>query len=120
MFMRLGGHTPIVLFFFLMIRRPPRSTLFPYTTLFRSGEIRDRAPDPGRRAPRHARERHDPAHALGDRVVARALRMRPGLAEARHRDGDDRRVHGAHLRVADPGAVGAPREKVPHAARPAP
>src|ERR1035437_10711376 len=26
----------MVLFFFLMIRRPPRSTLFPYTTLFRS------------------------------------------------------------------------------------
>src|SRR5690348_17123578 len=26
---------PIVFFFFLMIRRPPRSTLFPYTTLFR-------------------------------------------------------------------------------------
>src|SRR2546427_6968715 len=26
----------IVFFFFLMIRRPPRSTLFPYTTLFRS------------------------------------------------------------------------------------
>src|SRR6476661_11039459 len=25
------------IFFFLMIRRPPRSTLFPYTTLFRSG-----------------------------------------------------------------------------------
>src|SRR5256885_15352668 len=29
---RLGINT----FFFLMIRRPPRSTLFPYTTLFRS------------------------------------------------------------------------------------
>src|SRR3712207_6915567 len=28
------------LFFFLMIRRPPRSTLFPYTTLFRSREAR--------------------------------------------------------------------------------
>src|SRR5256885_17173746 len=28
-----------VLFFFLMIRRPPRSTLFPYTTLFRSQEV---------------------------------------------------------------------------------
>src|SRR5436853_7934005 len=27
---------PIFSFFFLMIRRPPRSTLFPYTTLFRS------------------------------------------------------------------------------------
>src|SRR2546427_6504693 len=32
-------HTIYYLFFFLMIRRPPRSTLFPYTTLFRSLEI---------------------------------------------------------------------------------
>src|SRR2546430_12354661 len=34
----------LLLFFFLMIRRPPRSTLFPYTTLFRShlfGDGRD-------------------------------------------------------------------------------
>src|SRR2546422_10676947 len=31
------GWTPLSsIFFFLMIRRPPRSTLFPYTTLFRS------------------------------------------------------------------------------------
>src|SRR2546428_13194595 len=29
-----------LLFFFLMIRRPPRSTLFPYTTLFRSSRGR--------------------------------------------------------------------------------
>src|SRR5205823_14954253 len=29
----------ILLFFFLMIPRPPRSTLFPYTTLFRSGQV---------------------------------------------------------------------------------
>src|SRR3712207_9508897 len=30
----------MLFFFFLMIRRPPRSTLFPYTTLFRSeGEV---------------------------------------------------------------------------------
>src|SRR3712207_8751145 len=28
-------------FFFLMIRRPPRSTLFPYTTLFRSGTFKE-------------------------------------------------------------------------------
>src|SRR5256885_5836736 len=34
-----------VIFFFLMIRRPPRSTLFPYTTLFRSlGEPHTPAP----------------------------------------------------------------------------
>src|SRR5471030_2446211 len=32
----LGHIITIPLFFFLMIRRPPRSTLFPYTTLFRS------------------------------------------------------------------------------------
>src|SRR5258707_5224177 len=32
--------TLVLLFFFLMIRRPPRSTLFPYTTLFRSPECR--------------------------------------------------------------------------------
>src|SRR6202021_3059224 len=41
-------------FFFLMIRRPPRSTLFPYTTLFRSRGARHspwcpRAHDGGRR-----------------------------------------------------------------------
>src|SRR3989475_8502418 len=36
-----------MLFFFLMIRRPPRSTLFPYTTLFRSLE---QAPGRGRGA----------------------------------------------------------------------
>src|SRR2546430_6389822 len=30
----------VLLFFFLMIRRPPRSTLFPYTTLFRSDSFR--------------------------------------------------------------------------------
>src|SRR2546422_2296672 len=29
----------MLFFFFLMIRRPPRSTLFPYTTLFRSEDI---------------------------------------------------------------------------------
>src|SRR5216683_6629162 len=31
----------VLVFFFLMIRRPPRSTLFPYTTLFRSRLLRD-------------------------------------------------------------------------------
>src|SRR6266436_6885187 len=33
-------------FFFLMLLRPPRSTLFPYTTLFRSGHDRVRVPSP--------------------------------------------------------------------------
>src|SRR5438874_10627868 len=36
----------IVLFFFLMLRPPPRSTLFPYTTLFRSVERIDLVVEP--------------------------------------------------------------------------
>src|SRR6185437_8781231 len=36
-------------FFFLMIRRPPRSTLFPYTTLFRSARPFDGCAAPGAR-----------------------------------------------------------------------
>src|SRR2546430_16775568 len=32
----VAAELPYLFFFFLMIRRPPRSTLFPYTTLFRS------------------------------------------------------------------------------------
>src|SRR5256885_12184792 len=50
-----------MLFFFLMIRRPPRSTLFPYTTLFRSHD----GPDAGaarREADREATPRDEPFH----------------------------------------------------------
>src|SRR2546426_6840255 len=36
LFFLLSLYVCFFLFFFLMIRRPPRSTLFPYTTLFRS------------------------------------------------------------------------------------
>src|SRR2546430_13739722 len=39
------GSCSSVCFFFLMIRRPPRSTLFPYTTLFRSGSAPRRQPE---------------------------------------------------------------------------
>src|SRR2546426_10235263 len=58
----------LLFFFFLMIRRPPRSTLFPYTTLFRShqgrllvggpGEIArlDRLRDQRLLLPRHGRD----------------------------------------------------------------
>src|SRR2546427_6512892 len=54
-----------LLFFFLMIRRPPRSTLFPYTTLFRSTKLLRFAREgaSGRRSPfwifrcRHRRQR---------------------------------------------------------------
>src|SRR5438067_9222533 len=45
------------IFFFLIIRRPPTSTLFPYTTLFRSGDG-GFGNDPGNRA-------QNPAELLG-------------------------------------------------------
>src|SRR3712207_8490145 len=48
-------HHPVanrLFFFFLMIRRPPRSTLFPYTTLFRSPHARAAARSPLPRATR--------------------------------------------------------------------
>src|SRR5256885_10862989 len=56
-----------------MIRRPPRSTLFPYTTLFRSGEAVDE--------PRKAL--HDLAYGLGDVFLAAA----PLVARAQHQEG---------------------------------
>src|SRR5256885_4357243 len=73
-----------MLFFFLMIRRPPRSTLFPYTTLFRS---------------RHAR-----VECLG-RLEAFRYRLAGGCAralgycsaQARCRDRKSTRLNSSHL-----------------------
>src|SRR3712207_9496027 len=54
--------------FFLMIRRPPRSTLFPYTTLFRS---RSPCRSGRRRRPGAARSRSSPPEAgVAGRAVA--------------------------------------------------
>src|SRR2546426_3431298 len=53
-----------------MIRRPPRSTLFPYTTLFRSPPVhRDHVP--GARRPRPDRARVRGSGRLGDRKSTR-------------------------------------------------
>src|SRR5471032_2156809 len=65
-------------FFFLMIRRPPRSTLFPYTTLFRSARRRRHAVDPplrgDRRAPSAARsEEHTSELQSHHDIVCRLL-----------------------------------------------
>src|SRR5438105_12540724 len=49
-------------FFFLMIRRPPRSTLFPYTTLFRSAQLDGQVADAAARV----------EHAGGGEGVGRA------------------------------------------------
>src|SRR5215831_20061285 len=64
----------LVFFFFLMIRRPPRSTLFPYTTLFRSPRARCRL----RVVHRHRR----PAARRGDRKSTRLNSSHLGISYA--------------------------------------
>src|SRR3712207_9102393 len=84
-----------------MIRRPPRSTLFPYTTLFRSERVRVRLAGPAAL----------PVAAVGGRRGAGQLLERrargagvPGAGGQRRRsparaaDGGERRARGAHAR----------------------
>src|SRR2546430_16668978 len=85
-----------MLFFFLMIRRPPRSTLFPYTTLFRSP----------RRVPATGRRRH--------RLPPREL---PRRASVREGDRDAERTHlsrgvAPRLERSERSAPGPPRHRV--------
>src|SRR5260364_119582 len=70
----------LLIFFFLMIRRPPRSTLFPYTTLFRSrewiGRPRSLRSPPGRGADHGAWQRseeHTSELQSPDHLVCRLL-----------------------------------------------
>src|SRR5439155_20210342 len=83
-------------FFFLMLRRPPRSTLFPYTTLFRSHRdglpLRARA---GLRVLRSGRRRR-PASAGRARAPARA-RARGPLR--RRRDRKSTRLNSSHVAI---------------------
>src|SRR6266496_6234561 len=65
----------ISFFFFLMIRRPPRSTLFPYTTLFRSRRL----------GPFRGRRRQDPV---------RLRRWSPG-----RRDRKSTRLNSSHVEI---------------------
>src|SRR5688572_32436233 len=53
-------------FFFLMIRRPPRSTLFPYTTLFRSPSAGGAALIAGLRALEKLGASQEPAGSAGE------------------------------------------------------
>src|SRR3989442_10979691 len=64
-----------IVFFFLMIRRPPRSTLFPYTTLFRSFPERPRCNGADGRPEQQRRD------------------------EARDRDRKSTRLNSSHVRI---------------------
>src|SRR6266511_5737893 len=66
-----NSHTyEFFVFFFLMIRRPPRSTLFPYTTLFRSR-----------------------------RTTCRPCRSPPPTGSARPRDRKSTRLNSSHVKI---------------------
>src|SRR5690242_9770827 len=67
-----------VVLFFLMLPRPPRSTLFPYTTLFRSGRRRGRG------------------HSLGGRRSVRGGRSRP---QQLRRDRKSTRLNSSHMSI---------------------
>src|SRR2546429_8984894 len=70
-------------FFFLMIRRPPRSTLFPYTTLFRS--------------PLHAlRQRRAEAEGFPHRRQGAPLGARPGAGDRGGGDRKSTRLNSSH------------------------
>src|SRR3712207_7264763 len=74
--------------FFLMIPRPPRSTLFPYTTLFRSLGPRARLPRRAQRPPRHGRgARRDPR------------RRRGGGEDEGRRDRKSTRLNSSHANI---------------------
>src|SRR2546422_6176488 len=87
--------TIVFLFFFLMIRRPPRSTLFPYTTLFRSAEpaahnlslLDD---------PLHHLARHVDGYSEADSLVAAAARQDGGVDADQGIDRKSTRLNSSH------------------------
>src|SRR2546421_12582243 len=82
-------------FFFLMIRRPPRSTLFPYTTLFRSRRrgrrVVFRKSDRRHRGRAGVGGKHeaDVGRVGAERLVRRPARRRAGIPET----GDSSQEH---------------------------
>src|SRR3712207_8169545 len=84
-----------------MIRRPPRSTLFPYTTLFRSDHVPGRAvgPDLADRAEDEVLRGHAEAEPA---LVADAHRPRPALGERLRGEDVDRkstRLNSSHANI---------------------
>src|SRR5690348_18226343 len=101
--MHLSRYTPILslghcvvidaIFFFLKIPRPPRSTLFPYTTLFRSWRYsstsdrpRTRFPDRQAKSPRseeHTSELQSPVHLVCRLLLEKKKNLRDLLSPSK-------------------------------------
>src|SRR2546430_12996672 len=76
-------------FFFLMIRRPPRSTLFPYTTLFRSG---------GRNSPLWAASMA-PRECCATEMIWKRKGSISGASRASTRDRKSTRLNSSHSQI---------------------
>src|SRR5438067_6144750 len=87
-----------LLIFFLIIRRPPRSTLFPYTTLFRS-----------RRTPKKGQAHRHPPPADSSHARGRAA----GVRTVRRRDRKSTRLNSSHVSISY--AVFCLKKKTNHA-----
>src|SRR2546430_17623219 len=85
MFSDENDSTLYLFFFFLMIRRPPRSTLFPYTTLFRSSSL------DGRDVHRKSEARRSAANARRLQQAFRVLRS--------GRDRKSTRLNSSHSQI---------------------
>src|SRR3712207_7318033 len=75
-----------------MIRRPPRSTLFPYTTLFRS-------PPDGLLEPRRLHRFYDGVRDVAERLVDDEVLKVRGLVLARDRDRKSTRLNSSHANI---------------------
>src|SRR2546426_9228393 len=91
-----------LIFFFLMIRRPPRSTLFPYTTLFRSSSLRG-VPRLKPRLGAAAEAASQPVDGQGDRKSTRLNSSHLVISYAvfclkkkKHADPKSTRLHSSH------------------------
>src|SRR3712207_8225764 len=87
-----------------MIRRPPRSTLFPYTTLFRSPTHRTARqtarPADGTGGPRSPAQ--SPAHELADAATSVGVQPRdllPGVAATAAADRKSTRLNSSHANI---------------------
>src|SRR3712207_6898749 len=91
-----------------MIRRPPRSTLFPYTTLFRSAQQQGREDDRGRRRAREHRSRSEQPlrirrqrggrHGVGDQGQGQG-RVGAWRRGSRRRDRKSTRLNSSHANI---------------------
>src|SRR5256885_12787413 len=80
-----------------MIRRPPRSTLFPYTTLFRSGGTSRPPARRGLRERRHPPVARGPGASRGGAVAAGGVSLLRGVRGIPPADRKSTRLNSSHL-----------------------